>query len=169
MPRFNIQYSVFYIPPILIVMALAVGFYLQHQPKQAVILSDLPVKIETNQSVTIPIIIDTDEHVINAIEVYLAFDPSAFKVESISKESSFIQIWITDQPSFSNEAGTISLAGGLPNPGFSGRGTIGSVELTPLKSGIQRLTFDPKTRILLNDGLGSQVDLQMRPIVLQVK
>lgn len=153
----------------LLLLIITTGFFVSQNSKRAVITANIPSQILQNQATKIPVIIDTKDHIVNAVEIYLNFDPSALKVESVSKNDSFIQVWITDQPAFSNTTGAISFAGGLPTPGFSGRGTVGSVVLTPLKAGSHRLTFDTKTRILLNDGLGSSVALRMRPIVMSVK
>ena len=124
---------------------------------------------EINKKISIPIEINTQDKTINAAEAYLTFDPKAIRVESVSKSDSFFTIWITDEPKFSNEKGEISFAGGLPNPGFKGKGVIGSVEITPLKTGWQTLTFDARTRLLLNDGLGTESPLEKELIRIKVK
>jgi hypothetical protein len=138
-------------------------------PKKVTIAAEIPSSIKVNQKITLPIFIDTSGLIINAAEVYLKFDPATLKVESASKENSFFQLWITDEPKFSNDKGEISFAGGLPKPGFQGRGQIGSVNIIPLKSGLQTLSFDQKSRILLNDGVGTEAPLKLEPIKIKVK
>ena len=127
--------------------------------RKAEISADLPKLIKVNQAITLPIIIDTTGETINAAEIYLKFDSQAIKVESVSKDNSFFELWITDEPKFSNEKGEISFAGGLPTPGFKGKGEIGQIIFIPKKSGWTEISFDSKTRALLNDGKGTAIPL----------
>lgn len=135
-------------------------------PHYGRITASVPHRPAVGQSVTIPIYIDTGSDTINAAEVYLTFDPSVIAVDSVAKDPSFFQLWITDQPAYSNETGTLSFAGGLPSPGFKGRGQVGSVTLHFLKHQAASLTFESKTRILKNDGQGTAVPLIVRPIII---
>lgn len=107
----------------------------------------------------LPISVDTAGQTINAAEVYLSFDPKAVRIDSVSKEGSIFTFWITDEPKFSNALGVISFAGGLPTPGFRGTGTIGSIGYTLLKPGTVFLHFQPRSRVLLNDGKGTSFAL----------
>ena len=157
-----------------LLMALAVSIYYMYcvynrMPKKATIAAEIPSSIKVNQKMTLPIFIDTAGLAINAAEVYLKFDPKALEIKSVSKENSFFQLWITDEPKFNNEKGEISFAGGLPNPGFQGKGQVGKVVITPLKSGWHSINFDRKTRVLLNDGKGSEISLILKPIKIKVK
>ncbi len=129
----------------------------------------MPEKIASEEKIHIPIFINTQKYIINAAEIYLRFDPSELQVVSVSKENSFFQLWITGEPKFSNETGEISFAGGLPTPGFSGKGQVGAVEIVAKKPGRHQLSFDGRTRILLNDGLGTAIPLNLRPIKFKVK
>ena len=127
------------------------------------------VKSTAGHQTTVPIEIDTGGRTINAAEVYLKFDPKLIQIESASVEGSVFTIQITGQPKFSNETGEISFAGGVPNPGFKGKGKIGSVTLkasTPAKT---QLIFDSKTQALLNDGLGTAIPLQLQPVEVEIK
>jgi hypothetical protein len=128
----------------------------------------VPKGIKVNQELTLPVSIDTAGVTINAAEVYLKFDPTAIKVESVTKDNSIFQLWITDQPQFSNQSGDISFAGGLPTPGFSGKGQIGQVKIRPLKAGQVKIDFDGKSRALLNDGLGTAISLNLPTIKFTV-
>lgn len=121
------------------------------------------------ESRIIPIMIDTVEDTMNAAEIYINFDPQFVRVETVSQEGSIFKIWINNQPSFSNDNGTITFAGGLPNPGFKGVGQIGAVTLTLLQKKDAKLIFTDKTRMLKNDGEGNFVPLRLEPILLSAK
>jgi hypothetical protein len=174
---FNFQFSIFKQLRIKIIVfaAIIVGagigamIFYNKAPKTARITAEVPSGISVSQSIDLPIFIDTRDYTINAAEVYLTYDPQLVTVESVSKDNSFFQLWITDEPKFSNEKGQLSFAGGLPTPGFKGRGQIGTVTLKLLKPGHTNLTFDPKTRVLLNDGQGTAVPLYVAPISLLVQ
>lgn len=126
-------------------------------------------QFKTNQKVTIPIVLDTKEETINAAEVYLAFHPEEIRVGSVSRDNSFFRLWITNEPKFSNEDGQISFAGGLPSPGFKGKGVIGLITITPLKKGTFNINYDSKTRVLLNDGKGTKLSVRLNPIKIKVQ
>lgn len=124
---------------------------------------------KVGQTVTIDINIDTRTRNINAAEVYLRYDPKMIKVISAEKEGSFFQLWIPDEPKFSQKSGTISFAGGLPTPGLTGKGKIGSVKAKLIKRGETKIYFLQKSRMLLNDGKGTSTPLLMNPISVTIK
>ena len=168
MSKSNIQNLIKIIPSIFIVAGLGWGLaiYFKDQPKTARIIAEVPAGIGANQVITVPIFMDTQDYTINAAEVYLRYDPSKLQIDSVAKEDSIFQIWITDQPKYSNESGELSFAGGLPNPGFKGRGQIGTVTLRKLSPGATNIMFEDKTRILLNDGKGTAIPLFLSPITI---
>ncbi len=125
--------------------------------------------IGVGEKLNVPIMIDTNGQTINAAEVYLNYDPKVVKVEDVTKDGSFFRIWIDKQPAYDNKKGELSLAGGLPNPGFSGKGQAGTVVLTLLQKQDTKLEFTTKTRILLNDGKATYVPLTLEPIEIKAK
>jgi len=56
---------------------------------------------------------------INAAQTKITFPPEKLKVTNISKSGSIFTLWV-QEPIFSNEKGEISVAGGLPSPGYIG-------------------------------------------------
>jgi hypothetical protein len=143
-------------------------FYQSRQPKVASIsfgsINSAKIAVEQN----LPLTIDTAGATINAAEIYLKFNPDQVEVLSVNKEKSIFSFWVTDQPTFSNEKGEITFAGGLPTPGFSGSGQVGSVKIKPKKTGDISFVFEDKTRALKNDGLGTQINLHLSPITIEV-
>jgi len=164
--------KIFYILIVVAVLAIAGWFMVKPyliRIKTPNISSNFNGKAQVSENVVIPITIDTKDATINAAEVYLKFNNQELKVISVSKENSFFKLWITDEPKFSNEKAEISFAGGLPTPGFKGKGVIGSVTVTPLKKGLLYIEYDSKTRVLLNDGVGTAVSLRLEPIKIKVQ
>lgn len=127
------------------------------------IIKERPV---VGQALKLPIMVKTGPAAINAAEVQLTFDTTKVRIESVSTEGSMLRFWVPGQPTFSNEKGTVSFIGGLPNPGFTGEGKIGSVVVTPLSAGQQTISFKTTTQALLNDGFGTAVPLITKPITL---
>lgn len=122
-----------------------------------------------NQEIAVPIVIDTAGQTINAAELHLQYDPKIITVTRVEKSPSIFTLWIKDQPAFDNGQGTISLAGGLPQPGFKGEATVGTVFLRSNQAVEAKLTFGPETRILINDGLGTALPLQLKPLRVKIK
>jgi LPXTG-motif cell wall-anchored protein len=125
--------------------------------------------VAVGRSVTVPIILDTNGLNINAAEVFLNFNSKLLQVDSVSKDDSIFSIWVTGQPSFNNQSGEISFAGGIPTPGFTGRGRIGSVTFTAKQAARTELVFDSRTQALLNDGQGTSVSLRLDPVEVNIK
>ncbi len=100
--------------------------------------------------------VNTGGQVINAAAGQINFDNARLEVSNVGYSRSIFTLW-TDEPSYSNSAGSIKFAGGLPNPGF-----IGSA------GNIMRITFKAKATgqapvvflsgsVLANDGQGTNI------------
>ncbi len=136
---------------------------------QSKIYASLPDSVERDQLVTLPLMIDTKNATINAAEINLSFNPKQVEVVSVTKENSLFQIWIEGEPKFSNTDGTLSLAGGIPTPGFKGQGQVGSVTIKPKQKGLISFRYVQPTRLLLNDGSGTSVPVTLQPINIYVQ
>lgn len=158
--------------PVIFLILAIIGFIaLREQaaaPPSATILSGTPETV-ANRTITVPIEVDTAGQTINVAEVYLKFDPNLIQVQSVSKDSSIFNIWIPNQPAFDNTKGEISFAAGLPNPGYKGKGKIGSVTLSAKTPVTTKLIFDMRTQALLNDGQGTVLPLKLQPIEVVIK
>jgi hypothetical protein len=91
---------------------------------------------------------------INAAEGTIKFDPSKLKVSSVSKGSVF-SLW-TEEPSFSNSAGTIKFGGGSPSAYKGSSGNIININFSVLKSGDADLSFSSGL-VLAMDGMGTNI------------
>ena len=105
----------------------------------------------------VSIFINTDGQEINAVEVDIKFPPDKLQVVSPSTGQSFISIW-TSQPTYSNTDGIISFSGGLPYPGINtSSGLISKITFRVKKPGTATLEFSDTSKILANDGRGTNI------------
>lgn len=155
---------------ILVLISALTFLYLNFNKKNEtsnITLSSDGVK-KVGETFSIDVNLETGPKAINAAEVNLKFDPGMIEVVSVDREGSFFQIWIEGQPTFSKD-GTISFAGGLPTPGFKGEGKIGTIKAKALNPGTTSIKFEDKSRMLLDDGEGTEVKLMLEPIEINVR
>lgn len=123
---------------------LAAGLY-QVLPVQAAGSSLYFSPSASTQSVgakfTVAVKINTNSQAINASDGSISFNKNLLKVVSVSKNASLLDFWI-EEPAFSNNAGSINFAGGVPRPGYEGNGgTIFSIVFQPIAAGEAEVTF----------------------------
>lgn len=93
---------------------------------------------------------------INAAAAQINFDNNKLEVVSIGYTRSLFILW-TEEPTFSNAAGTIRFSGGLPNPGFTGiSGSVLRITFRARAQGTAAVTF-VNGSILANDGKGTNI------------
>ncbi len=98
--------------------------------------------------------ISADQY-INAASGVISFPSDKLEVRSISKSPSIFNLW-AQEPSFSNERGTVAFEGVILNPGFQGSGTVLTVTFRAKAAGTAGLSFS-SGQILANDGAGTNV------------
>lgn len=89
--------------------------------------ADKTDQIRINEVITVPVLLDIDDTLVNTLAGTLSFDDDLFFVESISTSESVVSTWIT-QPD--EKGGEIRFAAMFPN-GFSGVMTAGSSTAVP--------------------------------------
>ena len=102
----------------------------------------------------VPILLNTKGANINGIDVKINFDKDKLSVISQSNGVSIIGIW-AEPPRYDNANGTASYVGVIPNGITTGSGTIGNITFKALRAGQAIVSISGGSRILLNDGLGS--------------
>ncbi len=101
--------------------------------------------------------LNTGNQFINAIEAHVAFPQDKLQVVSPTTGSSFVSVW-TAQPTYSNIDGTMTFTGAVPSPGVStSAGLISTVTFRVKSVGSALIKFSDKSRVLLNDGQGTDV------------
>lgn len=112
--------------------------------------------------------LDSDDAPVNAVEANIDFPSGIAEIKSIERTNSILNLW-PKEPSFSNSLGIASLLGGLPDPGFHNRnGLVGILYFQAKNEGAGNLSFKNSSRVLLNDGLGSEASLVSSGITLNV-
>jgi len=108
-----------------------------------------------NQPFKVDIQMDTAGQAANAVGVYLHFDPQRLQLLNIDTTQSFCQFY--PEKKFDNDLGIVSLACGSPHPGVTGKNTVMTLEFLPTAVGATSITTDPKSKILLSDGKGTNI------------
>ncbi len=104
---------------------------------------------------TVSVVLNTEGKSVNAADGQLSFNPRELTVASVSRGASIFNLW-TEEPTFSNAAGTISFGGGSPSGYKGAAGTIISITFKPLAAGTPKVTFKSGS-VLAADGMGTNV------------
>ena len=106
---------------------------------------------------TVSIFVNTNGASINAIQADLKFPSDKLQVVSPSAGKSFIGMWVV-QPAYDNRKGSIKFQGALPNPGINtNAGLISEVTFRVVSVGTAVVRFEDSSRVLLNDGKGTDI------------
>jgi hypothetical protein len=109
--------------------------------------------------------VNTADKFINVVDADILFPPDKLQVVSPSTGSSFINVWAI-QPSYSNTEGTLSFRGAVPSPGVNtNAGLISTVVFRVKSVGTAAIRFAGRSKVLLNDGLGTNVLQQSQSAV----
>lgn len=106
---------------------------------------------------TVSVMLNTGGQFVNAIEASLVFPPDKLQIVSPSLGTSIIGIW-TDQPRFDNQSGLLNFQGGVPDPGVNvSQGVVATITFRVKSVGQAMVKFSDQSKVLLNDGLGSDI------------
>lgn len=129
-----------------------------HDGKGAVLfVSPSSKNVIVGETFQTSIFLDTKDHTINTIDARLKFPPDRLQVVSPSVGKSIIGIW-TAPPSFNNTTGELHFQGGIPSPGINiSQGLISTITFRVRSVGTANLSFLGNSKILLNDGFGTDI------------
>ncbi len=117
----------------------------------------------------------SQDECINAVDLSIAFPRDTIKISAITTGESILSLW-AQEPQFSQEGGTIHIIGGIPG-GYCGRvmGDPGRTDIvakivwsipgfqigtsTPIGTTTVPIHFTNDSKVLLNDGRGSEAPL----------
>ena len=106
---------------------------------------------------TVSLYVNTGGQYINAVEANLTFPPDKLQVVSPTTGRSMVQVWVA-QPTYSNSEGTLKFQGAIPTPGIqTDAGLISTVTFRVKGIGTATLRIDDASRVLLNDGRGTDI------------
>ena len=127
-----------------------------HASGASLYLSPSANSSKIGQSFTATVFLSSAEQAMNAAQGTISFPADKLSVTSISKSGSVVSLW-TQEPSFSNSAGTINFEGIVLNPGFTGlAGKMISINFTTKAVGDAIVGFSSGS-ILANDGMGTSI------------
>lgn len=120
------------------------------------IISPSSVTTKVGKTFSVDVVVNNNIDAINAASANITFPKDALKVVSISKKNSFISLW-AEEPSFSNEKGTVTFEGVALNPGFNkATGNIITLTFKALQAGNVSISVKSGS-VLANDGNATDV------------
>ncbi len=112
-------------------------------------------------SFSVSIYVGSSDQAMNAVSGVISFPSNKLSVVSLSKSGSIVGLW-AQEPTFSNNAGTINFEGIVLNPGFTGAaGKVLTITFQAKSIGSTALSFSSGS-ILANDGSGTNILTGMR-------
>ena len=102
----------------------------------------------------VSLFLDTKEESVNAVAVYLSFPPDKLQLVDRFSEKSAVEFWVVP-PRFNNQRGTIEFQGGMPGGLKAGKALIAKFTFRVSALGRGALKFLPDSKVLLNDGKGT--------------
>lgn len=141
---------------LLCVFSLAFFSTSAHAYAASLSLSSATTNVSIGDTVRVRVSVNAGGTAINTAEATLQFPTNILSVTNVDKSSSIFSIW-PDEPSYSNQSGTVSFSGGLPSPGYSGSGgVVVMVTFRAKASGSATLSLSGAS-VRANDGLGTNV------------
>ena len=108
------------------------------------------------RSFSVSVLVSSPDQAMNAVQGEISFPTKQLEVLSISQTNSIVTLWVQN-PTFSNQDGTIDFGGVSPNPGFQGNGgNIITIRFEAKNSGSAMLAFNSGS-VLANDGMGTDI------------
>lgn len=127
-------------------------------PKAEVYFSPRSGSFVEGSTFDVPIFINTKGSSINSIEVRINFDKNKLSIVKPSGGISIIDVWV-EPPSYDNTKGTASYVGVIPNGIVTDSGLIGTITFKTKGVGKATVSFGSNSRVLLNDGLGTEASV----------
>lgn len=113
-------------------------------------------------TIEVSVMVASAEDPVNAYSGLVSFSGQSLVAKSISTSDSVVDFWVQD-PSFSNETGSISFDGVTFNPGFQGVGEkVISVVFEVVAAGTGSLKFS-EASVLAHDGAGTNILSSVSP------
>lgn len=126
-------------------------------PTHAATLSFTNASAAVGQTLSVSVLVSAQGgESLNGVSARVEFPTDKLTLLSLSKAGSIITFW-ADEPSFSNSAGTASLEGIIPNPGYSGQGGRVITLVFQVKAPGKAIVSFGSASVLANDGRGTNI------------
>lgn len=120
----------------------------------ALLLSPTSGTFTVGSTFDVQILLDTEGKSVNALDVDLRFPPDKLQLVSPHTDVSVISLW-TSQPQFNNQTGRVRLQGGIPRGINVNSALVATLTFRVRAVGTAILNFSDLSKVLLNDGLGT--------------
>ncbi|MDO8520866.1 MAG: cohesin domain-containing protein [bacterium] len=120
----------------------------------ALLLSPTSGTFTVGSTFDVQILLDTEGKSVNALDVDLRFPPDKLQLVSPNTSVSIISLW-TSQPQFNNQTGRVRLQGGIPRGINVDSALVATLTFRVKSVGNAILNFSDQSKVLLNDGLGT--------------
>lgn len=108
------------------------------------------------RSFSVSVLVSSPDQAMNAVQAEISFPVNKLEVLSVSETNSIVTLWVQN-PTFSNQDGTIDFGGVAVNPGFQGSaGDVITIRFEAKNSGSAPLSFVSGS-VLANDGKGTNI------------
>jgi hypothetical protein len=143
-----------FIPLLLALIALALP---QHSYASASLyFNPATGSFAQGQTFSVSVYVSSPSQSINAVSAVISFPQEQLQVTSLSKSGSIVSFW-AQEPEYSNNSGSVSFEGVIPNPGYQGgNGKLVSITFRSLASGTAQLRIVAGS-VLANDGAGTNI------------
>jgi hypothetical protein len=128
-------------------------------PKSTLFLSPRTATLLEGSTMEISVFVNTENTSINTVQLDLTFDPTKMIIISPSNANSSIGIFI-DPPTFSNTKGTLNLSGVITNGIKTKSGLLTTITFKAISTGRAVVSISKSSKVLANDGLGTEVETQ---------
>jgi hypothetical protein len=145
-----------FLVPVFLLIVFCSLFFVSRAEAASLSLSPTTGTFTVGSTFDVSILLDTQNESINTIVSAIKFPSDKLQLVSPTTGKSIIDIWLTP-PKFNNQTGVVELKGGIPNGINVSNGLV--TKLTFRVTGVGRATmrFLDSSRVLLNDGLGTEV------------
>lgn len=136
-------------------------------PKSEVFLSPRSGSFVEGSTFDVPILLNSKGNSINGIEVRINFDKDRLNIIKPSSGKSIIGVWV-EPPKYDNTKGTASYVGVVPDGIVTEAGLIGTITFKAIRTGSASISISANSDILLNNGLGTKVSLDLGRAVYDI-
>ncbi|HLD60733.1 MAG TPA: cohesin domain-containing protein, partial [Patescibacteria group bacterium] len=120
----------------------------------SLVLSPSTGTFTVGSTFSVSVFLNTENEAVNTIGTSITFPPDKLQIVSPSTGNSIINIW-TNLPNVDNQNGRISLQGGIPGGIKVTNGLITTLIFRVKSVGTAVVKFTDSSRVLLNDGQGT--------------
>jgi len=140
----------------IILFVLLMGFTPLSADAATLSFSPASGEYAVGKTLSVGVYVSSADQAINAASGIISFPKDKLEITSLSKTGSIFTLWV-QEPSFSNNAGTVNFEGIVLNPGFTGaKGKVITVNFRTKAAGTALLNFSSGSA-LANDGKGTNI------------